>query len=200
MIAGVLCQRKSIPSIYALDANFDVFPFVDDAGNFTIQNDNSVTFDTDHAIFDKTSGQKLHFIGSETFNLQKNIEIECRVRNNSLGEGGHTLFELVGSNSYLGLSIQNNSIYGLYLTGSTGGNTDNYAVLSSNSIIYENYVTVKINYDATAGTLKSYLNGVLDINISGITPRLDESRVMYLSGFAANPLKAWVDYFRVKVG
>ena len=197
---GVLCQNLTPPSLYLIDAQFNVFPFVDSSGHFTIQNDNSVTFDTDHAIFDKTSGQKLHFIGSETFNLQQNIEIECRVRNNSIGEGQHTLFELVGDNSYLGLTMFNNSYYCIYLTGATGGNTDNYAVGSANPITYENYMTVKINYDATAGTLKTYRDGVLDLNISGITPRLDESRVMYLSGFAANPLKAWVDYFRVKVG
>ena len=200
MIAGVLCQRKSIPSIYALDANFNVFPFVDDAGNFTIQNDNSVTFDTDHAIFNKTSGQKLQFIGSETFNLQEKLEIECRVRNEATGQGQHTLFELVGSSSLLRLTMQNNSAYRLVLTGATGGNIDNYDVLGGINITYENYVDVKVIFDAIAGTLKSYVNNVLDINISGITPRLNESRVMNLSGYTTLPLKAWVDYFRVKVG
>jgi hypothetical protein len=200
MIAGVLCQRKSIPSIYALDANFDVFPFVDDAGHFTIENNGAVVFDTDHAAFNKTSGQNLRFIGSETFNLQQNIEIECKVRNNALGEGAHWLFELIGSSSYLGLGLQNNAGYKIFLTGATGGNTDNYDVFGNLSVSYENYTTVKINYDATAGTLKIYINGVLDIDISGITPRLNEPRVMYLSGQNILPLKAWVDYFRVKVG
>ena len=195
---GVLCQR--IPSIYALDANFNVFPFVDDAGNFTIQNDNSVTFDTDHAIFNKTSGQKLHFIGSETFNLQEKLEIECRVRNEAIGEGQHRLFELAGSSSLLRLTMQNNSAYRLVLTGATGGNIDNYDVLGGMNIGYGNYADVKVIFDATAGTLKSYVDNVLDRNISGITPRLNESRVMNLSGYTTLPLKAWVDYFRVKVG
>ena len=200
MIAGVLCQRKSIPSIYALDANFNVFPFVDDAGNFTIQNDNSVTFDTDHAIFNKTLGQKLQFIGSETFNLQEKLEIECRVRNEAIGQGQHTLFELAGSSSLLRLTMQNNSAYRLVLTGATGGNIDNYDVLGGMNIGYGNYADVKVIFDATAGTLKSYVDNVLDRNISGITPRLNESRVMNLSGYTTLPLKAWVDYFRVKVG
>ena len=195
---GVLCQR--IPSIYALDANFNVFPFVDDAGNFTIQNDNSVTFDTDHAIFNKTSGQKLHFIGSETFNLQEKLEIECRVRNEAVGEGQHTLFELAGSSSLLRLTMQNNTGYRLVLTGATGGNIDDYNVLGGMTVGYGNYADVKVIFDATAGTLKSYIDNALDINISGITPRLNESRVMYLSGYTTFPLKAWVDYFRVKVG
>ena len=195
---GVLCQR--IPSIYALDANFNVFPFVDDAGNFTIQNDNSVTFDTDHAIFNKTSGQKLQFIGSETFNLQEKLEIECRVRNEAVGEGQHTLFELAGSSSLLRLTMQNNTAYRLVLTGATGGNIDDYNVYSGMTVGYGNYVDVKVIFDATAGTLKSYIDNALDINISGITPRLNESRVMYLSGYTTLPLKAWVDYFRVKVG
>lgn len=204
MIGGVLCQRKQLGSIYDLDANFNSFPFVDDAGNFTIDNMGSVVLGQDggftFATFNKTSGQKLKFVGTIPFNLQGDLQIECMVRNNSIGEGPHTLFELVGENSYLGLTMFNNSAYGLYLTGAINGNTDNYAVGGSTNIPYENFAPLKIVYNATLGTLKTYVYDILDINVSGVTPRLNEPRVMYLSGFAANPLKAWVDYFRVLIG
>jgi hypothetical protein len=200
MIAGVLCQRKSIPSIYALDANFNVFPFVDDAGHFTVNN-TSVTQSSGKAVFNGGTPQYLEFIGSETFNLQQNLDIDVQLTKNNPGSLVYTIFELKGATSYLVVQITTNiGNYHVFLTGATGGNTDNYELAGGYSFSFGQTRNLRVVYDAVAGTLKTYVDGVLDINQSGITPRVNESRVMYLSSITYYTLSADVDYFRVKVG
>jgi hypothetical protein len=202
MIAGVLCQRKIAPSLYALDAQFDAFPFVDSAGHFTINNVSVAQASSDIAVFDGTHPQYLEFIGAETFDLQSSVDIEVLLTNTlGVSPSTHTIFELKGSTSYLVAQIYNFGVYAVFLTGATGGNTDNYSIVGTGTPLgLAQTKTLRVVYDAVAGTLKTYIDGILDINQSGITPRISESRVLYLSSITYPELHADVDYFRVKVG
>jgi hypothetical protein len=188
--------------VRGLNCNFDVFPFVDSLGNFTVNNTSVTQSGGDLAIFDGTNPQYLEFIGAETFNLQETIDIEIQLTNTLISPAGHVVFELKGATSYLVAQIYNFGTYGVYLTGATGGNTDNYTIVGGLTIPILQNKTLRIVYDAAAGTLKTYIDGVLDINQSGITPRINESRTMYLStiSYTSNQLSADVDYFKVLIG
>lgn len=198
-ILGAGGRRRSP---YVIDAGFNSFPFVDDSGNFTIGNTGSVAFATDHAVFDGTHPQYLEFTGSQTFNLQESIDIEVLLTNTlGVSPSTHTIFELKGATSYLVAQIYNFGVYAVFLTGATGGNTDNYSIIGTGTPLGLFQIkTLRVVYNAVAGTLKTYIDGVLDINQSGITPRVNESRVMYLSSISYPELQAEVNYFKVKVG
>lgn len=200
MIAGVLCQRKTTPSIYALDAQFNALPFVDDVGHFTVNN-TSVTQSSGKAVFNGGTPQYLEFIGAEPFNLQQSVDIELQLTNTLIASPStHTIFELKGATSYLVAQIYNFGTYDIYLTGATGGNADNYTLTGGLTFGALQNKNLRVVYDAALGRLRTYVDGVLDINQSGITPRINENRVMYLSSVSYPTLLADVDYFRVKVG
>lgn len=187
--------------VRGLNCNFDAFPFVDSLGNFTVNNTSVTQSGGDLAVFDGTHPQYLEFTGTETFNLQESVDIEIALYNTlSASPATHTIFELKGSTSYLVVQIYNFGTYIVHLTGATGGNTDNYAIVGGLTIPILQTKTLRVVYDAVAGTLKTYIDGILDINQSGITPRISESRVLYLSSITYTELHADVDYFRVKVG
>ena len=187
--------------VRGLNCNFDVFPFVDSLGNFTVNNTSVTQSGGDLAVFDGTHPQYLEFTGAETFNLQESVDIEIALYDTlSASPSTHTIFELKGATSYLLSQIYNFGTYIVHLTGATGGNTDNYAIVGGLTIpIFQNK-TLRVVYDAAAGTLKTYIDGVLDINQSGITPRINESRTMYLSSISYAELYANVDYFNVSIG
>ena len=186
-----------------LYCTFDVFPFVDSYGNFTVNNTNVTQSSGTYAVFNGTSPQYLEFTGAEAFNLQESVDIEVLLTDTLAAATNHTIFELKGATSYLVAQITHTlSAYQVFLTGATGGNTDNYALTGSVGFGLAQTKTFRIVYDAVAGTLKTYINGVLDINQSGITPRINESRTMYLStiSYTSNQLSADVDYFKVLIG
>jgi hypothetical protein len=197
---GILCQNLTPPSPYLIDAQFNVFPFVDRSGHFTVNNTNVTQSSGTYAVFNGTSPQYLEFTGAETFNLQQGIDIEMLLNNSLVSVASHDVFELKGATSYLVAQIYNYGTYAVLLTGATGGNTDNYTIVGGLTIPILQNKTLRIVYDAVAGTLKTYVDGVLDINQSGITPRINESRVMYLSTvtYTSYQLSADVDYFIVK--
>lgn len=186
---------------YTIDAQFNTFPLVDSAGNYTINNVN-VGQSGGHAIFDGTSPQYLTFIGAETFNLQEKLTFEILFSSSLIAYQVHTLLDLSGPTSYL--VIQHSGLgatYTVFLTGSTGGNTDNYTITGGNTFfgLFQGG-TLKLVYDPSLGTLKTYVNGVLDINQTGITARVNETRTMCLSSPTLPRLSANVDYFKVIVG
>lgn len=197
---GVLCQRVPTVNLNLIDAQFNVFPFVDSSGHFTIANTNVTQSGSTYAIFNGTNPQYLEFVGSEDFDLTLGIDVEIQLTNTLIAPAGHDVFELKGATSYLAVQIYNMGTYAVYLTGATGGNTDNYIIVGGLTLPILQGKTFRIVYDAVAGTLKTYVDGVLDINQSGITPRINESRVMYLSTvtYTSYQLSADVDYFIVK--
>jgi len=201
MILGALCQRKTIaPPVppYLIDAQFNQFPFVEDSGHFTINNVNVAQGGGSLALFNATTPQYLEFLGAETFNLSQGIDIELQVQNDFASAAYESLFELKGTTSYLVVSINNFSTYTLLLTGATGGNSDNYTIIGSLPAPHLNPFNMRIVYDAVAGTLKTYINGALDINQTGITQRIVENRVMYLGTISYGNPEMEVDYFKVK--
>lgn len=188
------------------NCDFNAFPFVDSLGNFTVSNTNvtqsSGTYAV-YAVFDGTSPQYLTFSGAETFNLQESIDIEVLLTDTLVASLAHTIFELKGATSYLLVQITHNiGKYQVFLTGATGGNADNYVLAGGYDFGFAQTRNLRVVYDAVAGTLKTYMDGVLDINQSGITPRINESRTMYLSTitYTSNQLSADVDYFKVLIG
>jgi len=186
-----------------LYCNFNAFPFVDSYGNFTVNNTNVTQSSGYLAVFDGSSPQYLSFSGSENFNLQELIDIEVQLTNTSPAALAFTIFELKGATSYLVVQITVNiGKYQVFLTGATGGNADNYVLAGGYDFGFAQNKNLRVVYDAVAGTLKTYVDGVLDINQSGITPRINESRTMYLSTITYTPtqLSADVDYFRVLIG
>jgi len=187
--------------VRGLNCNFDAFPFVDSLGNFTVNN-TSVTQASSHlAVFDGTHPQYLEFIGAETFDLQQNLDIEVQLTNTTPALLAYTIFELKGATSYLVVQITANiGKYHVFLTGATGGNADNYDLAGGYDLSFAQTKTLRVVYDAVAGTLKTYIDGILDINQSGITPRISESRVLYLSSITYPELHADVDYFNVSIG
>jgi len=193
---GVLCQSFS----RNLKCDFDVFPFIDSLANFTVNN-TSVTQSSGKAVFNGTSPQYLMFSGTESFNLQESIDIEIFLTNTLISSPlTHTIFELKGATSYLVAQIYTFSTYAVFLTGATGGNADNYSIVGGLTLPTSQIKTLRVIYNPAAGTLKTYVDGVLDINQSGITPRINESRTMYLSSISYPELHANVDYFNVSIG
>lgn len=187
--------------VRGLNCNFDVFPFVDSLGNFTVNNTSVTQSGGDLAIFDGTNPQYLEFVGTETFDLQETTDIEVKLTDTLPAFLNHTIFELKGATSYLVAQITHTlSAYQVFLTGATGGNADDYVLTGSVGFGFAQTKTLRIVYDAAAGTLKTYIDGVLDINQSGITSRINESRVMYLSSISYPELYANVDYFNVSIG
>jgi hypothetical protein len=201
MILGALCQRKTIAppvSPYLIDAQFNQFPFVEDSGHFTINNVNVAQGGGSLALFNATTPQYLEFIGAETFDLTHGIDLELQVRNDFTNAAYESLFELKGTTSYLVVSINNLYAYTLFLTGATGGNSDNYTIIGSLPVPFSTIFNMRIVYDAVAGTLKTYINGTLDINQTGVTQRIVENRVMYLGTVTYGHPEMEVEYFRVK--
>lgn len=201
MILGALCQRKTIAppvSPYLIDAQFNQFPFVEDSGHFTINNVNVAQGGGSLALFNATTPQYLEFLGAETFNLSQGIDIELQVQNDFASAAYESLFELKGTTSYLAMSINNTTTYTVFLTGATGGNSDNYTIIGALHTPFLAPFNFRIVYDAVAGTLKTYINGALDINQTGITQRIVENRVMYLGTISYGNPEMDVEYFRVK--
>lgn len=200
MILGALCQRKTIAppvSPYLIDAQFNQFPFVEDSGHFTINNVN-VTHSGGRAFFNATTPQYLEFLGVETFDLTHGIDLELQVQNDFIHSAYESLFELKGTTSYLVVSINNMHTYTLFLTGATSGNSDNYTIIGGLPVPWLETFNMRVVYDAVAGTLKTYINGTLDINQTGITQRIVENRVMYLGTISYGNPEMDVEYFRVK--
>ncbi len=180
--------------------DFNSLPFVEDSGNFTIQNVN-VGHAGSVAEFRNTPTH-LTFVGSEPFNLQRVLEIEVYFTSYKLAYQTHTLLDLSGATSYL--VIRHNGLYAtytVYLTGSTGGNTDDYVIEGSSTVfgLFQSG-NLKLIYNPSLGTLKTYVNDVLDIDQTGITPRVNETRTLHLSSPTLPSFEGDVDYFRVLIG
>ena len=197
MLINPFFDRSGTRGLYC---DFNSFPFTDSYGNFTVNNV-SVTQTSGNAVFDGTHPQYLEFIGAETFNLQESVDIEIAITNRNLTASYHSVFELKGATSYLVVSLFNIAFYEVFLTGATGGNTDNYAIIGS--IVSFNIgqpKTLRVVYDAALGRLRTYVDGVLDISQEGITPRVNEARTMYAGTISYLELRAALDYFKVSIG
>ena len=180
--------------------DFNSLPFVEDSGNFTIQNVNVGQNGSFAEFLNTPTPRHLTFVGSEPFNLQGVLEIEVFFSSHKIAYQAHTLLDLSGATSYL--VIQHNGLYAtytVYLTGSTGGNTDDYAITGSNTFfgLFQGG-NLKLIYNPSLGTLQTYVNDVLDIDQTGITPRVNETRTLHLSSPTFPSFEGGVDYFRVQ--
>lgn len=186
--------------VILLDAQFNALPFVDDTGNFLISNTNVAHSGGALAIFNHASPQNLEFVGSEVFNLQEKLTFEIYFAPTLIAYAAHTLFHIIGATS--SLRVDSNGLYGtysIYIDGALSGNVlENYNIGSGSTYFgYNQTGKLVIVYDPLAGTLQTFVNDVLDIDLTGLTPRVNENRTLYLSSPVASTLSADVDYFKV---
>jgi hypothetical protein len=208
MIAGVLCQRKSIPSIYALDANFNVFPFVDDAGHFTVNNNGGVTLVSNSAQFDlATANQTLEFVGNnslgtDAFNFQQDFMLEFKVSNGNVG-AAQTVFDIKDIGDISGTHAQRMRLRcfsdgdtALDYIGSGSAGAINLGTSAGDNRV------IRVEFTASTGEVKIYKDGVLGFTSTGNSARASLPRIMTLGGTfdGHNHSGLLFDYVRLTLG
>ena len=166
---GVLCQSR----LLGLNIDFNVFPFIDTTGNFTIVNHGSIAQSSGKALFSNTVGQYLEPVGVEDFRLQEKTKISFKASLNSIGVA-QVLWFIEGASNF-GLRSQPNGALIVQMDGAV----DNYYLATpSTGILYGSERTVDVIYDPAAGTLQLLVDGSVEINQTGVTSRPNGSRTI----------------------